>query len=110
MKQLIARCGLDCEACEARIATVKNDNALREDVARRWSEMNGSSDITADTINCLGCRTDGVKFDYCAMCEIGSCAVGKGFATCGECAEIDACPTIAPMFEHTPAARANLGR
>ena len=28
MKQLIACCGLDCESCDARIATVKNDNEL----------------------------------------------------------------------------------
>ncbi|SKB83749.1 Protein of unknown function [Lachnospiraceae bacterium] len=29
MKQVIAYCGLDCEKCEARIATVNNDNDLR---------------------------------------------------------------------------------
>ncbi len=26
MKQLIACCGLDCESCDARIATVRDDN------------------------------------------------------------------------------------
>ena len=26
MKQLIACCGLDCENCDARIATVRDDN------------------------------------------------------------------------------------
>ena len=30
MNPLIACCGLDCEACDARIATITNDNALRE--------------------------------------------------------------------------------
>lgn len=30
MKQLIACCGLDCENCTARIATVNNDDELRE--------------------------------------------------------------------------------
>ena len=30
MKQLTACCGLDCESCDARIATVKNDDVLRE--------------------------------------------------------------------------------
>ena len=30
MKQLIACCGLDCESCDAHIATVKNDNELRD--------------------------------------------------------------------------------
>ena len=29
MKDYIAYCGLDCETCEARIATVNNDNDLR---------------------------------------------------------------------------------
>lgn len=28
--QLIGCCGLDCETCDARIATLTNDNVLRE--------------------------------------------------------------------------------
>lgn len=71
MKQLIACCGLDCESCDARIATVKNDNELREKTAQKWSAMNNAPEITAATINCMGCRTDGVKFAYCSdYCEI----------------------------------------
>ena len=31
MKQLIACCGLDCENCDARIATINNDDKLREE-------------------------------------------------------------------------------
>ncbi len=30
MNELIAYCGLDCEKCDARIATLNNDNDLRE--------------------------------------------------------------------------------
>lgn len=30
MKNLIAFCGLDCESCEARKATVENDLELRK--------------------------------------------------------------------------------
>lgn len=37
MKQLIAYCGLDCEICDARIATVTNDWDLRKDVAQKWN-------------------------------------------------------------------------
>ena len=33
MKEFIAYCGLNCETCEARIATIHNDNTLREKVA-----------------------------------------------------------------------------
>ena len=35
MKEYIAYCGLNCETCEARLATMKNDDALREKVAKR---------------------------------------------------------------------------
>ena len=37
MKQLIACCGLDCENCTARIASVNNDDELREKTAKEWS-------------------------------------------------------------------------
>lgn len=110
MKELIACCGLDCEACEARIATLADDDALRSQTARKWAEMNDSPEITAETINCMGCRAEGLKFGYCAMCGIRACALGKDFATCGECSELDTCPTVAPVLEHASEARANLGR
>ena len=45
MKQLIACCGLDCESCDARIATVKNDDELREKTAQKWSAMNNAPQI-----------------------------------------------------------------
>ena len=60
MKKLISYCGLDCEKCDARMATLNNDNSLREKVAKLWSKMNGV-EITAEMINCEGCRENGVK-------------------------------------------------
>ena len=108
MKQLIACCGLDCEMCDARIATLTDDDTLREATARKWSEMNNAPEITAETINCLGCRTEGVKFGFCAMCGIRSCAFEKGFETCSECADLLTCPTIAPILEHAAGARETL--
>ena len=41
MNQLIARCGLDCESCDARIATITGDNALREKTAALWTNSTG---------------------------------------------------------------------
>ena len=41
MNDYIAYCGLDCEVCEARLATVNNDNELRIKVSKEWSELNG---------------------------------------------------------------------
>ena len=89
MKQLIAYCGLDCEKCEAYIATQNNDNALREKVARLWSEMNGV-EITPEMINCDGCRVNGVKTPFCdKYCQIRQCALVKAFETCGNCSEME---------------------
>ena len=48
MRAYIAYCGLDCETCEARIATVNHDDVLRRKIAKEWSELNGV-EITSDT-------------------------------------------------------------
>jgi len=102
MKKLIACCGLDCEKCDARIATVHNDSALREKTARLWSEINHAP-ITAEMINCMGCRADGAKTPYCdSMCEIRKCVLKKGFDTCGGCSELERCKTVGAILENSP--------
>lgn len=53
MNQLIGCGGLDCEKCDARVATVTNDNALREKTAALWTKLNGVT-ITPEMINCTG--------------------------------------------------------
>ena len=97
MKNYIAYCGLDCESCEARIATIHNNDALREKVARLWSELNGV-EITPEMINCVGCRIDGVKTPYCeSLCPIRQCALGKGVETCGGCGGMERCEKLAAI-------------
>ncbi len=105
---MIAYCGLDCEKCDAYIATINNDDALREKTAKLWSEMNNAP-ITKDMINCVGCRVEGVKTPYCEnMCEIRSCASEKKVDTCGGCTKIDECAKLQWVFENSPQARDNL--
>ena len=108
MKQLIACCGIDCESCDARIATIANDDALREATAKKWSVMYESPDITAESINCTGCRTDGVKIGHWKDCEILKCAKNKGFNTCGECKELDSCQIVGFVLQNVPGAKENL--
>lgn len=109
MKDLIACCGLDCEHCDARIATLRDDNQLRESTARKWSEMNHAPEITAETINCMGCRTDGPKFAYCRYyCKIRKCVMEKGFNTCADCKELENCSLVSAIFENVPSAKENL--
>ena len=108
MKELIAYCGLDCEACEARLATVRKDDALRADVAKRWSELNGV-EITPAMIHCTGCRTEGPKTPYCeSLCPIRRCAADRGFGTCADCAAAETCPELAQITAHSGEARRNL--
>lgn len=93
-KDYIAYCGLDCAACEAHLATVNDDEALRAKVAKEWSELNGV-EITPEMIHCAGCRIDGVKTPFCdALCPIRQCALGKGVETCGGCSEMKACEKL----------------
>ncbi|GAB6871258.1 DUF3795 domain-containing protein [Bacteroides rodentium] len=109
MKQLIACCGLDCENCAARIATVNNDDELREKTAKEWSVLNNTPEITAETIHCMGYRADGVKFAYCSnYCAIRKCVYEKGFNTCGDCKELDTCQVVGTVLQHAPGARENL--
>jgi predicted acetyltransferase len=105
----LAYCGLDCETCEARLATVHNDDALRKKVAEKWSALNGI-EITPEMINCSGCRIDGVKTVYCdSLCPIRQCALGKQVETCGGCEKTDSCETLALILNNSEDARRNLG-
>ena len=108
MKDLIAYCGLDCEACEARLATIRNDETLRQKVAALWSELNGV-EITPEMIHCVGCRVDGVKTPYCDfLCPIRQCALNRGVETCGSCAEMDRCERLGMIVKNNADALRNL--
>lgn len=109
MNKLIACCGINCETCEARLATINNDDEMRKEVSRKWCEMNHTDQITPETINCTGCRTDGVKFYFCShLCEIRKCVVNKGYETCGNCPEKDACPKVGTIWQFNAEAKKNL--
>ena len=108
MKDLIAYCGLDCEKCEARIATLNNDDELRRKVAKLWSELN-HVEITPEMINCLGCRVEGVKTPYCeSLCQIRQCAIKHNYTTCGDCPEMKTCGKVAMVIDNNAEARENL--
>ena len=92
--RLIACCGLDCGRCEARLATVNDDDGLRRKVAKEWSELN-NVEITPEMINCDGCRMDGRRTPFCeSMCPIRVCVTSKGYGTCSECPEMESCDKL----------------
>ena len=108
MDKYIAYCGLDCEKCEARQATVNDDGELRVKVAKLWSELN-KTEITPEMISCSGCRIDGVKSLYCdSLCPVRRCAESRGFETCGSCSEMDVCEKVGAIIKNNGDALFNL--
>ena len=110
MDKLTACCGLDCEKCDARTATLTNDDALRERTAALWTKLNGVT-ITPEMINCTGCRTEGAKTPFCdRLCPIRGCVREKGLDTCADCAQMDGCRTLGRIAENDPSVLENLKR
>jgi hypothetical protein len=108
MEKLISCCGLNCETCDARIATIENSDELRKATAASWQKMFNAAEIPYESINCTGCRIDGVKFTHCESCEIRNCVKEKGYETCGDCSEMGTCKIVAFVHQHAPEAIENL--
>ncbi len=108
MNEMIAFCGLDCEQCEARLATVNDDDLMRERVAASWSKLNGVS-IGPEDINCTGCRVEGVKTVFCnSLCQIRKCASEKHLECCGNCSRMLECEKLSMITGNNEDAKKRL--
>lgn len=108
MEKLISCCGLVCATCDARIATIADDDALRAKTAEKWRAQHSSPDILPEMINCTGCREAGVKFGYCERCEIRNCVKSKNFQTCATCGKMETCTILSNVHQYIPSALENL--
>ncbi len=84
--RMIAYCGLECSKCPAYLATQADDDKLRADCARLWSEW-AKITINPEQINCDGCKAEGRLFFFCNACSIKKCAVNRGIELCGTCTD-----------------------
>ena len=108
MRDMIAYCGLDCKKCDAYLATIHDDQALREKTAKLWAELNHAP-ILPEHINCEGCRMDGIKTVYCdSLCRIRQCALEKGVTTCGDCQDLEKCQMVGMIMSNNPEVLKNL--
>ena len=108
MNDMIGYCGLDCEKCDAYIATMNNDQVLRKKTAKLWAELNNAP-ILPEHINCEGCRVDGVKTVFCdSLCAIRQCAIKIGVSTWGDCSVVKLCEKAAAVIQNNAEARKNL--
>ena len=94
MRKMIACCGLDCEKCDAYLATINDDRALREKTAKLWSALN---------------QTPILPEQFCeSLCGIRRCALKKGVTTCGHCPDMENCQTRGMITANNPEALNNL--
>jgi hypothetical protein len=106
-EKMISYCGLVCSGCPTFIATQKNDDKMREETAKKWSEM-FRADIKPADINCDGCTSNSTKlFNYCGQCDIRKCAKEKGVKNCAYCAEYP-CEKLSAFLKNAPEAKAVL--
>lgn len=106
MEKIIAACGIDCSQCDARKATIANDNEMRAAVAEKWSKEYDSN-IVAENINCMGCMESGFHFSHCNECDYRACVRSKGLTSCAQCSDYP-CEMISQFHGYVPSAKENL--
>lgn len=105
--KMIAFCGITCSECPAYIATQKDDDKMRAETAKKWSEQFKST-IKPGDINCDGCISNSERlFNYCKVCEIRKCGKEKDVKNCGYCKEYP-CTKLTEFFKMVPEAKKTL--
>lgn len=104
---MLAYCGIDCSKCDAYIATQKNDDTLRAETAKKWSEA-FKIEMKPESINCDGCPSNSKRLiSHCAVCEIRKCAREKKVKTCASCPEYS-CEKLDKFLSQNSEARKTL--
>lgn len=107
MDKMIAFCGITCTECPAFLATQKNDDEARHNVAEKWSAAY-HADIRPRDINCDGCLAKTKRlFRHCIVCEIRKCGQNHEVINCAYCDDF-ACQKLKGLFDNAPAAKDTL--
>ncbi|MCL2663649.1 MAG: DUF3795 domain-containing protein [Oscillospiraceae bacterium] len=78
-------CGINCEKCKVYLATMADDDSLKQEIAKEWSALYKRK-FTKEDMVCKGCKSD-VLFALCSSCDITSCNKERGIENCNECVE-----------------------
>jgi len=105
---MLAPCGIHCAECPAYKATLTTDEAMMQKVVDTFGQGKGSF---TDWV-CLGCLhpEPGLIAAYCAGCDIRSCALERGVASCAACAEYDGCQKLAALLGESDTSEATRAR
>jgi hypothetical protein len=114
MNALLAYCGIDCQTCPIRLATLEVDEAkrtsMRAAIAQLCNEHYGITMSPQDVTDCDGCRAGtGRLFSGCMQCTIRHCAIGRGLESCAYCEDFG-CKILQQHFKKDPEAAIRLDR
>jgi hypothetical protein len=94
-------CGLPCKTCPILVATVNDDDALRQLTVQEWSKIYGEyigKQLELDDVNCEGCWSENNVFVGCSNCSIRKCCQEKELVTCASCNEYGTCEMLKGFF------------
>jgi hypothetical protein len=106
MYENIAYCGLDCNKCDAYLATQAQDLERKKQIAERWTRETGTQ-FTAQDIECHGCKSQKLSGWCNQVCLIRPCAENRRVATCAHCSDYQ-CAEIMRFLSTEPVAREEL--
>ncbi|WP_082128469.1 DUF3795 domain-containing protein [Kosmotoga pacifica] len=78
-----AYCGIDCFRCSVYIATINNDEKLREETAAKWRKE-FHLEVESEDLVCRGCKS-GRAWKMCIDCPFVKCCKERRLNNCGEC-------------------------
>ena len=101
---MLAYCGLKCLECPVFRATKTNDEKLRIETAKNWSEY-FEKGVKPEELYCDGCHTlNGRMFWWCEKCPVRLCAGKRQIQNCGFCDDYP-CKDIMEIHEINPQAK-----
>ncbi len=86
----IAYCCINCGACPLYKATLKDDKEEKMKLAKKWGDAK-KPDFKFEDFYCYGCKDERSKGAVGVGCTVRKCAIKKGFATCAQCDDFEAC-------------------
>ncbi len=105
----IGCCGINCDACSARRATLAKDNETLAKLAAELESCGKGKFILPSRLRCTGCLAAGPKSLNCGDCLIRACAIRNRIPNCGFCPDFP-CDLGSEVWEAVPEYKHNLER
>jgi hypothetical protein len=85
----LAYCAINCAKCPVFIAT-----------ANDYMETQGMQELKPQDMNCIGCKTEEIRFLGCMSCQIRKCCRNKELTTCAGCTDFETCDMLKGFYSN----------